>query len=489
MIGYHTQDESVNEWDKAMSQMQAGTHFKFVNNHSAARVLGTQMSTAVNIFRQWQDDLQRFDSDDLEAYKAQAREIIGRFFNETFLKNAAWINYVESYNETLAASQNITEKKRRVLAELAFVIVWNEEYRNVYPELRHIRVCMLNTAPGNDLYGPAGDESAFARIAVQNDAALGYHPYIAVYGPDILPQIAGEPAPPDSVHIEAADHELYRAEFRHPVHPSLPYEIDTSDRTEVMSAIEQEFIPGQPSPGEWNWASGRWTVNDELFRSKGYYVKWLFTEAGPIRDGTGRGNMLPLDGWRHDRITGGDMAHYQQLLKYWSDNAHAWNIVHNNRAGTAALFTLPGHDQWKLFRHTTADLWALKDWSVNWWANAGTIPNPDPDPDPPGPDPCNHARTEYERSYVLLPMGASSEWAKAVIDGTWDKNRFTVGGSADDAGIGCGLKWRRVIIVNAEEWPDSLPDWYDTYYEGARLEYVNAVTPAGLTATLKEQYD
>ena len=64
-------------------------------------------------------------------------------------------------------------------------------------------------------------------------------------------------------------------------------------------------------------------------------------------------------------------------------------------------------------------------------------------------------RIPYERPYVLLPPGAGEPWARAVVDATWDKHRYTLGGSADDAGIG-NLDVRNVIAVNPDQWPGDL---------------------------------
>jgi hypothetical protein len=88
-------------------------------------------------------------------------------------------------------------------------------------------------------------------------------------------------------------------------------------------------------------------------------------------------------------------------------------------------------------------------------------------------------RVQYERTYVLLPPGADAEWAKAVIAGAWDRRRFTIGGSADDAGIG-DLDARRVIAVNPQQWTDELEPFFDRYYPGVEYAVVEADTPEDL---------
>ncbi len=95
-------------------------------------------------------------------------------------------------------------------------------------------------------------------------------------------------------------------------------------------------------------------------------------------------------------------------------------------------------------------------------------------------------RTQYKRTYVLLPPGASADWARAAVAATWDKERYTVGSSADDAGIG-DLNRRRVIAVNPQEWPgdQSLRDFFKKYYPGVRYQSIKAASPEELARKLK----
>ncbi len=93
-------------------------------------------------------------------------------------------------------------------------------------------------------------------------------------------------------------------------------------------------------------------------------------------------------------------------------------------------------------------------------------------------------REPYERTYVLLPPQADRAWAEAVVAATWDTRRFTVGGSADDAGIG-DLPVRRVIAVNPEGWPGDLTAFFATYYPGVVLIPVTASTPQELEDILR----
>ena len=86
---------------------------------------------------------------------------------------------------------------------------------------------------------------------------------------------------------------------------------------------------------------------------------------------------------------------------------------------------------------------------------------------------------------MLLPPDAGEEWALAVVDGTWDDRRYTIGSSADDAGIG-DLDVRRVIAVNPGEWPSDLRAFFEEYYPGVEYSSVQTSTPAQLKQKLKQ---
>jgi hypothetical protein len=97
-------------------------------------------------------------------------------------------------------------------------------------------------------------------------------------------------------------------------------------------------------------------------------------------------------------------------------------------------------------------------------------------------------RIQYERFYVLLPPGANAEWASAVVEATWTDRRYTIGGSADDAGIG-DLDSRIVFLVNPEQWggPEVMSQFFSENYPGVRLRTLKARTPSELIALLKEK--
>jgi len=93
-------------------------------------------------------------------------------------------------------------------------------------------------------------------------------------------------------------------------------------------------------------------------------------------------------------------------------------------------------------------------------------------------------RVQYERTYVLLPSDADEAWALAVVDAGWDEHRYTIGSSADDAGIG-DLDVRRVVAVNPARWPNDLSAFFKEYYPGVKYIPVEAANPRELRDMLQ----
>jgi len=109
-----------------------------------------------------------------------------------------------------------------------------------------------------------------------------------------------------------------------------------------------------------------------------------------------------------------------------------------------------------------------------------------PEPEPPD-EPDKHRgdpREQYTRTYVLLPPDAGAEWAIAVVDGSWDEHKYTIGGSADDSGIG-DLDVRRVIAVNPGKWPTDLRAFFEEYYHSVEYIPIEAANPQKLREKLE----
>ncbi|HJN41358.1 MAG: S8 family serine peptidase [Anaerolineales bacterium] len=93
-------------------------------------------------------------------------------------------------------------------------------------------------------------------------------------------------------------------------------------------------------------------------------------------------------------------------------------------------------------------------------------------------------RTQYERVYLLLPQHSGPEWLQALLSSEqWTKHRWTVGYSADDAGIG-DLQQRVVLAVNPESWGADLADWYREHYPGVGYLPISALSPDALAGYL-----
>ena len=114
------------------------------------------------------------------------------------------------------------------------------------------------------------------------------------------------------------------------------------------------------------------------------------------------------------------------------------------------------------------------------------VPGPVYPPPPPPPRGQPGIGRQYDRTYVLLPPPADATWAQAVVEATWETRQYTLGGSADDAGIG-DLNVRRVIAVNPAQWgsPPLSQSWYDANYPGAQFIGVDAASPQELAQKLK----
>ncbi|MGA9348344.1 MAG: hypothetical protein WBW48_06005, partial [Anaerolineae bacterium] len=102
--------------------------------------------------------------------------------------------------------------------------------------------------------------------------------------------------------------------------------------------------------------------------------------------------------------------------------------------------------------------------------------------------PRGYPRVQYERTYVLLPPTADAAWVQAVVESTWDQRRYTIGGSADDAGVG-DLDVRRVIAINPQDWQgdQSLEEFYAQYYPGVEYGAITAATPEELAQKLASE--
>ncbi len=92
-------------------------------------------------------------------------------------------------------------------------------------------------------------------------------------------------------------------------------------------------------------------------------------------------------------------------------------------------------------------------------------------------------RTQYERTYVLLPANCPGNWMTAAARTTLTF-QVTLGFSADDAGIG-DLDARTVIAVNPNDIGTGLSAaWYAEHYPGVNYIAIIANTASELEQRL-----
>lgn len=103
-------------------------------------------------------------------------------------------------------------------------------------------------------------------------------------------------------------------------------------------------------------------------------------------------------------------------------------------------------------------------------------PKPAAPPDTTPVPPFGAPRAQYPRTYVLIsPKMTDPNWVAAVANTTWTARRFTIGGSADDAGLG-DLDSRRVIALNPDDWGGDLEAWYAQNFPGVEYYGVRAAS-------------
>lgn len=96
-------------------------------------------------------------------------------------------------------------------------------------------------------------------------------------------------------------------------------------------------------------------------------------------------------------------------------------------------------------------------------------------------------RVQYARTFVLLPNDCTAEeinaYIAALLAAGYVEKRWTIGFSADDAGIG-DLDVRRIIAIDPQRWSDDLREFFAREYPGT--EYLAVVSGGrGLAVTLR----
>jgi len=275
----------------------------------------------------------------------------------------------------------------------------------------------------------------------------------------------------------------------------------------VRAALDYEGVLGlheYSCPWLW-WMTGKYQLNPEedqgdegwtTLRYRKVYRKYL------IPEGIGRVPLVltecGIDPLVNPKPDGAPSSAWKQLGNYWRE--------HNNEPDKADFYfrQLVWYDQelqkddyvvggviftWGNTGHPWSDFdVAGTDVSRKLVEYAASNPATQPFVYPGQQKLRGQPRVQYERTYVLLPPNADAAWARAVVRASWDDYRYTVGGSADDAGIG-DLDVRRIIAVNPDAWAgsQSLQEFFKTHYGGAEYRAVTAETPEELLVILSLQ--
>jgi len=169
----------------------------------------------------------------------------------------------------------------------------------------------------------------------------------------------------------------------------------------------------------------------------------------------------------------------------WSEwfNKHAGDLAFGEYGDVFVEFVAPASGEVRVWLECKAK-WGLP--TNGFFMDAFRLEAVGGEPEPPPPEPPagdGYPRVPYARTYVLLWQDAEREWMLAAAAGSHEK-RYTIGKSADDAGMGPGLESRTVIAVNPSKWPDDLQAFFAKHYPGAIYSPLSAATPADLELAL-----
>jgi len=167
----------------------------------------------------------------------------------------------------------------------------------------------------------------------------------------------------------------------------------------------------------------------------------------------------------------------------WGPTRHNYNGYLAEPLEVTAVAT---SDAITVFLHTSTD-WPFKH-NDAYFDTAELIRVSEEPPVEPPPSGRGEPRVQYKRTYTLLSPKMDALWAIATVETTWDKERFTVGSSADDSGIG-NLDERRIIACNPQDWSTDLVEFYRTYYPGIMYLAIEAATPEALREAMSRNFN
>ncbi len=189
-----------------------------------------------------------------------------------------------------------------------------------------------------------------------------------------------------------------------------------------------------------------------------------------LYDGNGLARALQEAGWLHEQgIIGGVVITEAGLnggYGYVGDGAWlAWAAQLDEQLQAQPLII-------------GACLWTLGDWNgANWQSalpemTAYLAANPSPKWELPEEEPVTRGqpRTQYARTYNVIPDDATEEEAVAIFLEGWRRSRETAGGSYDDAGVG-DLDTRRANLYGKAGERATFEAWFAEHYPGVQLAF------------------
>ena len=412
--GPHAQSNQIQNWPHAVGFMRDRAWFKLMDDVGMARDAKSANSKIKVVARFWRDAMQQF-SLNADETRQRARAFIGTWLNESFMEASPYIDAIEDFNEYWASSHTQEETAARILWVQVLLQVWEDDILSDarYDSLARIKWCLGNAAVGNDMPWQVAQA---ATDAASGPHYLGYHGYVSVVSTDYVPAAS---------MIEEAPHpDAYREAFRVGDIPYLikPY-VPANTRAATSSELESlaaEPIPGERSPDEFIWGSGRILQADiHEYQPRGIYPRYIFTEGGLVRDENGHAHLMSNDGWNHPHVTDGNMDRYVELMSEVSDLYGNWNYNNGDRLEGYVYFT-SGEGHWPGFNLDGGELAEIIERTA---AFEGTPTYPPPPPPPPPPLPI-----EYEVNGIDI-----SHW-QGALDGEIARengNEFVIAKASD----------------------------------------------------------
>jgi hypothetical protein len=399
-MSFHLQS-AVNNWTEKINLLPPNSTFKAFQPQllDEAKRINPGLLT---VMRYWDDPNQVFNAGSFSGYAEAARRFFNRFIDGTFMTLAHNVDFVEGWNEYLANGQSAAEVNERVLWVDAATAVWNNEFRTI-PELEHIRFVGCNAAIGNDI------PEAMARILYARDAVIGYHPYMPVRNGKpftFRTSTAFLSGPEEAIptqKVKMVPGSLY------PV--LLPdYQIESANS---LGDDGRRFF----------WL--RWQAMDEMYRAKGVYPEWLFTEFNPLNY-VEHSWGLHLDGgggWRHKDVCNGNIPCYINSVLLFCDEVARWNAQNQGRAiGTPMNFTTGAGNNsvWSLFETGQPEIGMISDALRVFKPSRGANSNPPVTPPPPTGDLTPLEQEIYDLGKDITDANNDSALQLAIWKDGWD---------------------------------------------------------------------